>query len=37
MLGYGFNKKVAMSLDFETTKIATITTQTIGLSLIIRF
>jgi hypothetical protein len=36
-LGYGFNKKVAMSLDFETTKIATITTQTIGLSLIIRF
>lgn len=36
-LGYGFNKKVAMSVDFEQTEIADITTKTLGVSLSIRF
>jgi hypothetical protein len=35
-VGYGFNNKVAVTLDFEQTKIAGIKTQNLGLSLIIR-
>jgi hypothetical protein len=36
-LGYGFNKKVAMSVDYEQPEIADITTKTLGISLSIRF
>ncbi|NMH66593.1 outer membrane beta-barrel protein [Shewanella salipaludis] len=35
--GYGFNKKFAMSLDFERTDIASITTQNLSLAFIMRF
>ena len=35
-LGYGFNDMVAISLDFETTEIAQISTQSLGLSILIR-
>lgn len=36
-LGYGINKAVAVSLDFEKTEIADISTQSLGVSLFIRF
>ena len=36
-IGYGFNDAVAISIDFENTEIAQITTQNIGVSLFIRF
>ena len=36
-LGYGFNKKVALSLDFESSEIADISMQTLSLSLLVRF
>ena len=36
-LGYGFNKKVAMSVDFEQSEVFNITTKTLGVSLSIRF
>ncbi|MEW6990345.1 outer membrane beta-barrel protein [Colwelliaceae bacterium 6441] len=36
-LGYGFNKVVAVSLDFEKTEIADITNQSLGLSVFLRF
>ncbi len=35
-VGYGFNNKVAITLDFEKTKIAGINTQNLGLALIVR-
>jgi hypothetical protein len=35
-IGYGFNNKVALTLDFEKTKIAGINTQNLGLALIVR-
>jgi hypothetical protein len=36
-LGYGFNKKVALSLDFEKSKVAGLSTQSLGLSVLVRF
>ena len=36
-IAYGFNDLVAISLDFEKTEIAKITTQSLGLSLLVRF
>jgi hypothetical protein len=36
-LGYGFNNKIAVALDFERVKIASIQTQNLNLSLIVRF
>jgi hypothetical protein len=36
-LGYGFNKKVAMSVDYEQSEVFNITTKTLGVSLSIRF
>ncbi len=36
-LGYGFNKKVAMSLDYEQSEVFNITTKTLGVSVSIRF
>ncbi|MBE0365534.1 hypothetical protein PULV_b0126 [Pseudoalteromonas ulvae UL12] len=36
-LGYGFNKTVAISLDLEKTEIADISTQSLGLTVFLRF
>ncbi len=36
-IAYGFNDLVAISLDFEKTEIAKITTQSLGVSLLVRF
>jgi hypothetical protein len=36
-LGYGFNKAVAISLDFEKTEIAQISSHSIGVSIFTRF
>ncbi|MFT5756207.1 MAG: hypothetical protein ACI9LM_000919 [Alteromonadaceae bacterium] len=36
-LGYGINKVVAVSLDFEKTEIANISSQNLGLSIFVRF
>jgi hypothetical protein len=36
-LGYGFNKVLAVSIDFERTKIANISTQSLGLSVFFQF
>ncbi len=36
-LGYGFNKVLAVSLDFERTEIANISTQSLGLSIFLQF
>lgn len=36
-IGYGFSKTIAISLDFERTEIAEITSQNLSLSFLIRF
>lgn len=36
-IAYGFNDLVAISLDYEKTEIAKITTQSLGVSLLVRF
>lgn len=36
-VGYGFNSQFAVSLDFENTEIANITTNSLSLSLLARF
>lgn len=36
-LGYSFTKNIAVSFEFENTKIANIKTQTISLSMMLRF
>lgn len=36
-IGYGFNKRMAMSLDIEKTEIAKVTTQNLGVSFFVRF
>lgn len=36
-IAYGFNKLVAIAIDFETTEIANIDTKNMGLSLLVRF
>jgi len=36
-IAYGFNSSVAISLDYENTKIAKITTQGLSVSLLMRF
>ncbi len=35
-VGFGFNDMVALTLDFEKTKIAGISTQSLGLALVVR-
>jgi hypothetical protein len=36
-IGYGFNRNVAVAFDFEKTEIDKITTENLGLSLLLRF
>jgi hypothetical protein len=36
-IGYGFNQEIAISLDFERTEIAKVSSQSIGASFIVRF
>jgi|GEM_PF-1270532 len=36
-VGYGINHQVAMTLDFEQTKVAGIKTQNLGASLVVKF
>ncbi len=35
-VGYGFNNKIAVAIDFERTKIASIQTQNVSLSFLVR-
>ena len=36
-IAYGFNDSVAISFDFERTEISKITTESLGVSLMVRF